>query len=190
MANLGPALDFTFGNEGGFCIDDGGPTKYGVTQATLDRARKARPAAKYPKDVRDLTQAQAADVYRQDFLPDHFDDIASQRVATVLFDMGVNAGVSEAVTLMQRALNALGVQPRVDVDGKLGPMTLAAINAANPSALLGAFANARIAYYSYLAQKDPAKYGGYLKGWVARAKRMPPPDPAPAPPAAPPAVEA
>jgi lysozyme family protein len=171
MAKIEPALKFTFVNEGGFAIDQGGHTNFGITQTALDAARKARPKA-YPKTVEELTQELAADIYLNDYCPAGFDQIASQRLGTVLFDMGVNAGPKRAALLMQQALQATGAE--VTVDGNIGPKTIAAMNAADEDHLLGAYTNARIAFYTHLAETDPAKNASSLKGWVNRAHRVPP----------------
>lgn len=173
MADLKQALDFVFGNEGGFVdnpADHGGATNLGVTQATLDAARKARPKAGYPKSVKDLTRDQAIDIYAKDYAPKGWDDITDQAVATVLLDMAINSGQSRAVTLMQRALCAIGGQ--VGVDGSFGPATLAAINAAEPHALLGAFRQQRVAFYHHLVDANPTQ-AVFLKGWLRRADAIP-----------------
>jgi lysozyme family protein len=177
MAQLQPALDYLWPNEGGFVVDNGGPTNFGITQTTLDAANKKRPKAGYPKSVRDLTRPQAADIYLNDFLPSCFPSIKSQRVGTLLFDMGVNAGLQESIILMQRAVNACGYTPTLKVDGQMGPNTLAGINGVDADALCTAFQNQRIVHYTYLANANPTVYGPSLKGWINRAHRFPPADP-------------
>jgi lysozyme family protein len=172
MARIEPALKFVFVNEGGFTIDQGGHTNFGITQDALNAAQKKRPKAGYPKTVEELTQDVAADIYLNDYCPAGFNKIESQRLGTLLFDMGVNAGPHQAAVLMQQALAAIG--SGVTVDGDIGPKTIAAMNAADESHLIGAFMNARIAFYTHLAEMDPEKHGSSLKGWVNRAHRVPP----------------
>jgi lysozyme family protein len=174
MASVMKALAFVFPNEGGYVNDprdNGGPTKYGITHKTLAAARKKRPKAGYPVDVRDLTMDQAAHIYENDFVPDGFDKIESQQVGTVLFDMGVNAGPDTAEVLMQRALCAAGSP--VVVDGKIGPRTLAAINGTDTGKLLAAFVNQRRAYYQHCIEKDPENEC-FRKNWMHRAGLIPP----------------
>lgn len=174
MASVAAALAFIFPNEGGLSdhkSDRGGRTNMGITQATLDRARKARPKAGYPAKVDGLTHAQAADIYEKDFVPEGFKDIKDQRIGTVLMDMGVNSGPERAEVLMQRACNALGAG--LKVDGAIGPKTIAAINALDPEALLVAYRQQRILYYHQIVDRDPAQVE-FLAGWINRANRVPP----------------
>ncbi len=63
------------------------------------------------------------------------DQIADQGVADKFYDLAVNCGVHEATLFVQRALVGLGIA--VLVDGKMGSHTLAAINEANPTRLIG-----------------------------------------------------
>ena len=173
MADLRKALDYVLGWEGGLSdhpSDHGGKTNLGITQAALDAARKARPKAGYPKDVADLSTEQAVDIYSRDYVPKGWDGILDQAVATVYLDMAVNSGPGRATTLLQRALCATG-NP-VNVDGSFGPKTLAALNAADPSQLIGAYQQQRVAFYTHLVDSDPTQ-AVFLRGWLRRANNIP-----------------
>jgi len=63
-----------------------------------------------------------------------FDGIADQRVASKVFDICVNLGLSSGVKLLQRTVNLSGAHLRVD--GIFGPRTLEATNACDPTMLL------------------------------------------------------
>ena len=93
--------------------------------------------------------------------------ITSDNLAKRVFDFGVNGGAATAVRTVQKAVNALGVS--LAVDGGWGQKTLAAVNAADPAALVEAFISARAAHYQAIAASDPGK-ARYLSVWLARAR--------------------
>lgn len=79
-------------------------------------------------------------------LPKLYADESStpQDLANVIFDCMVNPG---SVRVVQEGINDLIGTP-IDVDGDFGPLTLAAINAVDRTALLQKIALRRWAYYS------------------------------------------
>jgi lysozyme family protein len=108
--------------EGGY-VDDprdpGGATKFGVTRAALSLAL-GRPAS--PKDVADLSAAEAGRIYRHGYwTPIRCGELAAG-LDLAVFDMAVNMGPATAARALQEAL---GVEP----DGAVGPATLAAAKA-------------------------------------------------------------
>lgn len=64
--------------------------------------------------------------------------IIDQDVANKFFDLGVNEGTMEITKIVQRSANFLATSPSLIVDGKMGPATLAQVNAAAPGAMLTA----------------------------------------------------
>lgn len=125
---IGPLL----AEEGGYSndpADAGGETNWGVTVAVARASGYAGPMAT-------MTRDQASAIYRARFWSaPGFDRVAalSARIAGKLFDMGVNVGVAEAATFLQRTLNVLNDQGAdyadVPVDGDIGTGTLAALGA-------------------------------------------------------------
>lgn len=123
---IGPLL----GKEGGYTNDPrdpGGETNWGVTIAV------AR-AFGYLGAMQSMTRDQAVEVYRRRYWkPLLLDDVAamSPKIADELFDQAVNQGVETAGRALQRALNVLNkggtFYPDVTVDGRVGPMTIAAL---------------------------------------------------------------
>ena len=91
-----------------------------------------------------------------------FEGVKDERIKALLFETAVNLGVRQTVKLAQRVLN-------VKVDGILGSKTLKALNSANPEDFIRDFILARIAFYTALANKNPKKYGLYLRGWINRS---------------------
>jgi lysozyme family protein len=117
--------------EGGYSNtpgDTGGPTKYGVTLATLRRWRKNPNLT--AADVKALTHAEAAKIYIEGgYWQEWMDDLdVPACVAVWVFVNGVNTGPARAVKLAQAAC---GIQ----ADGIVGPMTIAALCALRGRAL-------------------------------------------------------
>ena len=75
----------------------------------------------------------------------------------------MNAGVATAVKLAQIVV---GTTP----DGKFGPKTAAAVNAADPDLFMARYALAKIARYAAIVSKDSSQRA-FLLGWINRALR-------------------
>lgn len=111
-------------------------------------------------DMQSMTASTAKAIYKQRFWDViKGDQINNQQIANILFDGRVNHG-SFGVVLMQRILG-------VEDDGVVGPITLNAINSANPQLLFNEYKNARADFYNYLVVQDPTQ-GVFLNGWLAR----------------------
>ena len=132
--------------------DPGGATKYGISQRLLDRVRPGR-------ETRSLTLAQAKTIYREVFWqPLRGDEIVQPRVALNLLDFAVTSGIHRAVKTAQQVINQAG---RVLAeDGRLGPATLARLNAGDLR--LNAYRAARRAYYRGLNRPQ------FERGWCNR----------------------
>lgn len=107
--------------------DRGGPTKWGVTE------RVAR-ANGYTGAMQDLTEDRAKVIAKTQYWDVlNLDRLAvlSQPIAMELFDTLYNGG--EPGQWLQRCLNVLNQQGRIypdmNVDGRIGPLTLAAMQA-------------------------------------------------------------
>lgn len=143
MATDEQILDAIIGREGGYVddpIDRGGPTKYGITQATLTTWR-----GRYctPEDVRGLSEDEAREIYRRRYL-EPFKD-ADPDVRAQLIDIAVTSGVSRA-----KAIQALASA----LHPKLSPNTAIALE--------------RIKAFGRLVQVNPAQ-ARFLAGWINRA---------------------
>lgn len=156
--------------------DSGGPTKYGITQATLARYRK-RPVS--ASEVAALTEPEARAAYRMLFVdePGYGPVMAiSEAIAAELVDTGVNTGPSRAITWLQQSLNVLNRNGRdfadITEDGKFGPGTLAALKAylakrgkEGETVLLRALNSLQGAFYINLA-RTRAKDEEFVYGWL------------------------
>lgn len=162
--------------EGGYVAnpaDKGGPTCFGITEAV------AR-ANGYGGDMRLLPRAEAVAIYKRLYwLRPRFDEIAkrSPRIAAELFDTGANMGPAVAVTFLQRALTALNRNgkdyPDLVPDGRIGPRTLAALDAflrirenSGETVLIRALEALQGERYLRLAERRPANEA-FLYGWLA-----------------------
>ena len=141
-------------HEGGY-VDDpddlGGETKYGITKR------------RYPDlDIANLTIEDATEIYYRDFyLKLNLHYIEDDLLALHILDMGVNAGPSTAVKLLQALL------PSVAEDGVIGPMTAEAVKeASNHVDMVDAYSAKRIQRYYYVSTLRNNKK--FLKGWVSR----------------------
>lgn len=137
--------------------DRGGPTKGGITLATLS-AYRGRPCT--ADDVRSLPESEAADIYTTRYIAP-FARVADGLLRFQLVDCGVLHGVGTAVRWLQGLVN-------VAQDGGLGPITAAAVDTYNPHVLGLRLAAYRIRFIGRLIERDrsQAKYAG---GWTARA---------------------
>jgi lysozyme family protein len=150
--------------EGGFADvanDRGSFTKYGITAATLGQWRKlGRPATR--AEVRALTSAEAADIYRVRYVQNPgFDRIVFQPLRVQLIDFGVNSGPERAIRWLQRVCR---VAP---VDGVLGQATAAAVNALPGWLVNEALVAARL--YMVDATSDAPDQKAFEEGWENRA---------------------
>lgn len=159
--NFEAALSVVLHHEGGYVNhpdDLGGPTKYGITLQTLKDHREGAPVS--AEDVQELTETEAADIYHKQWLTLWLDTVLSPAVAVVLFDQAVLDGTHTAVARVQRLL---GVPP----EGKMGPLTVAAINRENGYQLAFKFVRASVHHYTEIVARHPAQ-SKFLNGWIDR----------------------
>ena len=179
--NYETAQVFTARWEGGLSndrYDKGGITKYGVSIAFLKGVAAEKDgvaflehiAVRLPIDsdtIISLTYPQAEAIFRWQFWDRLRCGEMPCRMAVILYDMAVNHGRKWAVKLMQRGLNKFA-SPKLDVDGLLGPKTLAAIKEHDKSAVHDAIITARKDYYRAIVANNPTQKV-FLKGWLNRA---------------------
>ena len=146
--------------EGGFVnnpADSGGATNLGITKATLADFREA---AVTEDDVRNLTKDEAQEIYRAKYWNVMRCNDLSPGIDLMVFDFGVNAGPQRSVKLLQKVAG-------VTTDGSVGPITLAAIRAADPAALISRFAQGRMEHYRSLRSFDD-----FGRGWTNRTEAV------------------
>lgn len=176
MDQIDILIDDLMVREGNFVdhpSDQGGPTRWGITQAVARRHG-------YMDEMSKLPQSVAAAIYKRRYWrAPAFDQLArvAPTLAAELFDTGVNMGTGTAAGFLQRALNALNRNGRdyvdIPVDRKIGGRTLRAVEAfflhRGPSAeliLIKAVDALQGAHYVRLAETRPPQEA-FLYGWLA-----------------------
>jgi len=165
MAEFEPAVNITIQNEGGFFHNPvtGEIVNHGITLAFV-RSCGYKPDAD-EAFIRNLSAAEASAIYQAYFWnPYSIGSIDDQRLANKAFDLTVNMGPA-ALKLLQSAVNGCGGQ--CAVDGVLGPISIAQINALNASELLAQFKGLAAQRYQQIAADNP-DLAGDLAGWLAR----------------------
>lgn len=169
MSDFKTALKIALAHEGGYANvqgDSGGETYQGISRKNWPAWRgwpiidKAKPL-KHNQILKDKRLADLVEVFYYDHFwkPIHGDKINSQGVANFLLDFYINSGY-HAVKTAQRLVSA-------KEDGIMGPKTLAAINAAEPSDLLKRLKAARLSFLKGIVACNPSQER-FLNGWQNR----------------------
>lgn len=150
MSSFDDAFTALIGNEGGYVnnpADPGGETNFGIT-------KRVAVVNGYTGPMKSLSLETAKSIAKKVYWdPLHLDEF-DPRIAFQLFDTNYNGG--QTVRWAQGAAGAA-------VDGKMGPMTIAAIRMADPHAFILSFNAQRILYLTNLAT-----WSTFGKGWSRR----------------------
>ncbi len=133
-------------------MDDGGTTRWGIAQRYHPNV-----------DVANLTREGAVAIYRSEYWDKLRCDDLPPGLAFLAFDLAVNPGSHVAVDLLQLEL-------RVEVDGVVGPDTLAAARHAPVLELISALTQRRVLYYVDQMRRYPWKQE-WFPGWIRRSAR-------------------
>jgi len=159
--NADSIIDAILRREGGFVdhpADRGGPTKHGITQATLANHR-GQPVN--VDDVRNLTEAEAREIYEKRYLRQpKFDRIEYRALQALLLDCAVNHGPVRAASWLQQAAGVVE-------DGVIGPITLEAVHKMDGDLLYRRVLARRCRFYGRLITRDPSQ-AAFAAGWAAR----------------------
>jgi lysozyme family protein len=159
--NFAPSLALVLAHEGGR-VDDprdpGGRTNRGVIQRVYDdwRGKHGLPL----RDVWDIDPPEVEAIYRQNYWYPVRGDQLPPGIDYATFDFAVNSGVVRAARTLQRAAG-------VTVDGMIGPVTLAAVRAADPDRLVDALCSERQRFLEGLPTF--ARFG---RGWTRRVAEV------------------
>jgi len=160
--------------EGGYAniaADKGGETYAGIARKFwpswsgwsfidgIKQGRKIRNNEKF-ENLNELV----LDFYRAMWSGRNFSSIASQEVASIIFDFYVNSGAA-AIKRVQKIVG-------VSQDGVLGKDTVSQINKRNASTLHDQIKKARIEFYNAIVKRDPTQ-NVFLKGWLKRIESFP-----------------
>jgi len=146
--------------EGGYVNhpqDRGGPTNWGITQATLADWR-GQPVTEF--QVKALSQDEARHIYRDRYFRG-LDGVTDPKVLELLFDYAVNSGTGRAVKALQ---SVIGATP----DGAWGPKSAAALKAVpDQSKLYWPLVCERLDNYLRIIGRDPSQ-AVFAAGWANR----------------------
>jgi lysozyme family protein len=88
-------------------------------------------------------------------------EMVNQEIANKVLSLGVNTGVVNAARMLQDAVRVVG-------DGRIGPLTLHALDLADPDKVLEDLRDEAESYYDALVEKNPG-LAVYRAGWLRRA---------------------
>lgn len=154
-------LKITLSFEGGYVdhpADKGGPTNFGITQATYDRYGGGGSLVKF------IGESEVADIYWTEYWKPSKSRYLPTPLALLHFDASVHHGWPQAARFLQRSL-------RVTDDGIVGPIT---INAAQKrDSLSGAinYLGQRSSYLRLLAKRNESQKV-FLDGWLNRIDHL------------------
>lgn len=158
--NFAEALQKVLAHEGGFSdhpLDPGGMTNLGVTRRVWEEWTG------HPVTVRqmtELTPAKVAPMYRRKYWDKVRGDDLPAGIDLVMFDAAVNSGPGRAVKWLQACVG-------IEVDGDIGPKTLAAVNAFDANQLIDDYGRRRLSFLLDLSTWDT-----FGKGWTARVNTV------------------
>jgi lysozyme family protein len=155
-ANWQSAFTAVLHHEGGYVNnpkDPGGMTNLGCTKNTWEEY------CGHPVDekvMRALTPADVAPLYKRRFWDKIKGDELPAGVDYVVFDCAINSGPGRATKFLQACVG-------VEVDGDIGPKTLAAVKAFNAKQLIEDYSKRRLSFLIDLPHWDT-----FGKGWSRR----------------------
>lgn len=162
------AFRLLLGHEGEFSnvhADPGNWTGGRVGQGTLKGTKWGISAAAYPHlDIRNLTQAQAHDIYERDYWNKVEASAWPPRLAFIVFDAAVNNGPTRAIRWLQQAVGAT-------VDGIIGPQTRSRVAAAltrSETSVVVEFSAHRLRFMVELST-----WSTFRGGWSRRLVQVP-----------------
>ncbi|PCI62030.1 MAG: peptidoglycan-binding protein [Gammaproteobacteria bacterium] len=162
------AIELIIGKEGGYSddkTDQGGKTNFGISDARdgqCDGLIDINNDGQGDIVVKNLTYAQAAQIYYNDYWLKNCCEQLHPALALTVFDCAVNQGGSFARKALQRLA-------KTTIDGIIGPKTIATVNAIAVLTLLEKFNEARLKRYRRIVKRNKSQQK-YIKGWLNRLR--------------------
>jgi lysozyme family protein len=163
MDRSGQAIRLILKHEGGFVNhpkDPGGATNKGITIATFRRYIKPGGTV---ADLKNLTEEQAVIVYKRQYWDRVVADLLPAGVDYTVADFAVNSGPSRAARELQKIVGAVA-------DGKVGPNTLAAVEAMSPTEIINKLNDRRLVFMQSL--KGGRMWKTFGRGWARRVSEV------------------
>jgi lysozyme family protein len=159
-SNFAEALQKVLAHEGGFVHhkdDPGGMTNLGCTKAVWEEWC-GHPVSE--KSMRALTPADVAPLYKRKFWDKVKGDELPHGVDYVVFDCAINSGPGRAIKFLQGCVGA-------DMDGMIGPKTMALVQSANQKQLIEDYSKRRLSFLM-----DLQHWSTFGKGWTRRVNEV------------------
>ena len=147
-------------HEGGWADhpeDPGGATMKGVTIGTFERYKKRKVTK---AELRAISDFDLQLIYRKEYWDKVRGDDLPRGLDLVAFDGAVNSGPSRGAKWLQVGLGVVA-------DGRIGPATLAAAQAADAAEVIGHATAARMTFLRGLRT-----WGTFGRGWTARVNSV------------------
>lgn len=163
--NFLQAVDFVLQEEGGTNyairhIDRGGLTKYGIS------------SRQYPDiDIENLTKDDAIAIYYTDYWSPCQCGLLEKPVAMVIFDSAVNCGQPSASVWLQKSINYGSGAPLLEIDGWIGPKTVAKASSCSPYSLTLEIVSHRLTRYHRIIGRS-SEQAVMAGGWMGRVARL------------------
>lgn len=148
--NFDRCFELLLKDEGGYVndpVDPGGETNMGIS-------KKAYPS----EDIRGMTKDRAKMIYKRDYWSPIRGDDLPLGLDYAVFDAAVNSGVPRSTRWLQQMLG-------VNVDGKIGPVTLSKAKEVSPSETIDKFCDTRLSFL-----KGLSTWWKYKNGWTTRVE--------------------
>ena len=164
------ALKHVLEFEGGWTNDPqdpGGPTNKGITLEVYAENKGVKVSRRnhhaLMKELREIPDGLVREIYLKRYWLRAGCEGFPSAVAFIHFDAAVNHGPTRAIKMVQQVVG-------VDVDGEIGPISLAAINNGDLRAIVNGYANLRDRFYRSL-HHFPRFGRGWLRRLVAARER-------------------
>jgi uncharacterized protein (TIGR02594 family) len=138
--------------------DPGGRTSRGITQREWNVWRQRHLGL--PADVWQAPQDQILAIYHESYWSPLNCDALPAGVDYTVFDYGVNSGINRSAKVLQGFVG-------VDVDGEIGPKTIAAVVQHDASTLIKQISDERLTFLQGLNA-----WPTFGRGWTARVQRV------------------
>jgi lysozyme family protein len=132
----------------------------------IDQYKQKNGTPKWNFYFNDITDWHVTDYYVGIWVREGFCDLVSQPMANYLFDFRIHSSLM-AIKIIQQQLNEYNYQ--FELDNKMNPEMIAALNNANTPVFLKVLREKRIDLYKRVVDRHPSQKK-FLSHWLKRAK--------------------
>lgn len=180
MANFAPIVDKTFKFEGGFQnFPNDSANYYGGELIGTNRGISALAYGDYLKrkptvsEIKAITPEIAKTVYKKLFWDKMKGDLfENQSVAHLVFDFLIASGFSKESDVMKSINDVAGKKVVAEIDNGFTTEEVKILNGLNQEKFFNDLKEYRYQFIDSLIRSNPAKYGGWEKGWKKRLSEI------------------